>query len=246
MSVNKATMVQAPCSCYNLWAISGCSVPATHLHGVQKITGFDSRQPDKYGMLTAWLLLKSCAWAVASNSVEIKTEYRKQISLGGINTALLRVDVPIEQQESFFRASNAQKTLWRTPKDLKKSATKRFFCSSTCAAISNNAIRSASLPKNFCRHPSCSKQIPGNQRYCSRTCSVFSRQRTPESLREEVLAQIKNFNASNGRIPTKKEMYGAYGKARDVFGTWNKAVEMAGYKANPVMFAKKAHRKRWS
>lgn len=46
---------------------------------------------------------------MASNSVEIKTEYRKQISLGGINTALLRVDVPIEQQESFFRASNAQK-----------------------------------------------------------------------------------------------------------------------------------------
>lgn len=34
-------------------------------------------------------------------------------------------------------------------------------------------------------------------------------------------------------------MYGAYGKARDVFGTWNKAVEMAGCKANPVMFAKK-------
>lgn len=32
-------------------------------------------------------------------------------------------------------------------------------------------------------------------------------------------------------------MYDAYGKARDVFGTWNKAIEAAGFKPNPVMFA---------
>lgn len=34
-------------------------------------------------------------------------------------------------------------------------------------------------------------------------------------------------------------MYDAYGKSRDVFDTWNKAIEAAGYEANPVMFAKK-------
>ena len=34
-------------------------------------------------------------------------------------------------------------------------------------------------------------------------------------------------------------MYGPYSKARDVFGTWNKAIEAAGFQANPVMFSKK-------
>lgn len=34
-------------------------------------------------------------------------------------------------------------------------------------------------------------------------------------------------------------MYDAYGKARDVFGTLNKAIESAGFKPNPVMFSNK-------
>ncbi len=34
-------------------------------------------------------------------------------------------------------------------------------------------------------------------------------------------------------------MYAAYGKARDVFTTWNKAIEAAGFEPNPVMFSKK-------
>lgn len=33
-------------------------------------------------------------------------------------------------------------------------------------------------------------------------------------------------------------MYGLYRTARIVFGTWNKAIEMAGYESNPVMFAR--------
>lgn len=34
-------------------------------------------------------------------------------------------------------------------------------------------------------------------------------------------------------------MYTSYGKARDAFGTWNKAISAAGFDPNPVMFAKK-------
>lgn len=34
-------------------------------------------------------------------------------------------------------------------------------------------------------------------------------------------------------------MYGLYKEARRAFGTWNKAIEAAGYKPNPVMFARK-------
>lgn len=131
------------------------------------------------------------------------------------------------------------KTVWRTPKETRASKTQRFFCSTSCAAIFNNNLRSEALPKNFCRHPDCNKRIPRDQLYCSQLHGTFSRKRTPESLKKEVLQKIKKFKKLNGRIPVKKEMYGPYGKARDVFGTWNKAIEAAGFQSNPVMFAKK-------
>lgn len=129
--------------------------------------------------------------------------------------------------------------VWRTPKELKQSKTQRFFCNTSCAAIHNNRLRSEALPKNFCKHPGCKKQIPKDQLYCSRSCAIFSRKRTIESLRQEVLSGIRNFHKLNGRIPVKKEHYALYSKARDAFGTWNKAIESAGYKSNPVMFADK-------
>ena len=34
-------------------------------------------------------------------------------------------------------------------------------------------------------------------------------------------------------------MYGVYGEAREIFGSWNNAVEAAGFKPNPVLFAEK-------
>lgn len=131
------------------------------------------------------------------------------------------------------------KKVWRTPKELKKSQTKRFFCNASCAAIFNNDIRSEALPKNFCKHPTCQKQIPRSQIYCSRACAAYPKKRTTESLRKEVLHKIRKFYKLNKRIPVKKEMCDAYGKARDAFGTWNKAIETAGYEPNPVMFAKR-------
>jgi len=91
----------------------------------------------------------------------------------------------------------------------------------------------------YCIHPDCNNQIPRDQSYCSRSCAVFSRKRTIESLQKEVLSKIKLFHRINKRIPVKKEMCGAYGKARDSFGTWNSAIEAAGFKPNPVMFAKR-------
>ncbi len=131
------------------------------------------------------------------------------------------------------------KKVWRTPEEIKNSLTGRFFCNASCAAIFNNNLRSEALPKKFCKHPDCDKQIPKDQLYCSQICGTFSRKRTTESLKNEVIEKIKEFQKLNGRIPVKKEMYGPYSKARDVFGTWNKAIEAAGYEANPVMFAKK-------
>lgn len=131
------------------------------------------------------------------------------------------------------------KKVWRIPKEMKNSLTGRFFCSTSCAAIYNNKLRSAALPKNFCRHPECDGQIPRDQLYCSRTCAAFPRKRTLLSLKREVLSRIRRFYSLQNRIPVKKEMYAAYRKARDSFGTWNKAIKAAGFKPNPVMFAQK-------
>lgn len=138
-----------------------------------------------------------------------------------------------------FTCQTCGNKIWRTPKDSKSSKTQRFFCKTSCATIYNNRLRSEVLPKNFCKHPDCNKQIPRDQIYCSYICAAYPRKRTIESLKREVLAKIRNFYKINKRIPVKKEMYDAYRKARDVFGTWNKAIEAAGYKPNPVMFANK-------
>ena len=60
---------------------------------------------------------------------------------------------------------------------------------------------------------------------------------TRKQFRTSVISKIQKFYLENNRIPTKREMYGTYGTARNVFNTWNKAIEAAGFKSNPVMFA---------
>jgi len=50
---------------------------------------------------------------------------------------------------------------------------------------------------------------------------------------------ISKFFDKHGRIPVKREMYGCYKVSRKYFGTWNKAIKVAGFDPNPVMFAKK-------
>lgn len=54
-----------------------------------------------------------------------------------------------------------------------------------------------------------------------------------------IISKIQDFVIKNGRIPVKREMGGIYKPARKYFGTWNNAIENAGFKPNPVMFADK-------
>ena len=136
-----------------------------------------------------------------------------------------------------YICQTCDKTIWRTPKETRTNKTKRFFCTTSCAAIYNNRIRSETIPKKFCKI--CNKQIPRSQIYCSYTCANYPRKRTIESLQKEVLSKIRKFYNLNKRIPVKKEMYDAYKKSRRAFGAWNKAVKAAGYEPNPVMFAKR-------
>ena len=168
-----------------------------------------------------------------------KNKVNEAIKLGWNPYCSAKCQFAARLRGEYRACQNCSKKVWRTPKELRTSQTNRFFCNASCSAIFNNNLRSEALPKNFCKYPNCEKQIPRDQLYCSQIHVTFSRKRTPESLRKEVLSKIRKFNKANRRIPVKKEMYGPYSKARDVFGTWNKAIEAAGFQANPVMFAKK-------
>lgn len=57
--------------------------------------------------------------------------------------------------------------------------------------------------------------------------------------REKLITLIKEFYELNKRIPTKRDFVSVYRPILRVFGTWNNAIEAAGFEPNPVMFAKK-------
>jgi hypothetical protein len=54
-----------------------------------------------------------------------------------------------------------------------------------------------------------------------------------------VLERIHSFYFEHGRIPLKKELHSMYSLTRRAYGSWNKAIQIAGYEPNPVLFAHK-------
>jgi len=131
---------------------------------------------------------------------------------------------------------SCNKLVYRSLKELKKSKSGKVFCSSSCAAIFNN---SSKRKIKIC--PVCNKKFFGGQKYCSNICRAKALQSKPKSIKiskVQIINEIKNFYKLNGRIPFKKE-YAHYNTARDQFGTWNKAIEAAGFNSNPIKFSKK-------
>ncbi len=61
----------------------------------------------------------------------------------------------------------------------------------------------------------------------------------PKYSRVQLLQFLKDFYIENGRIPTKRDFINHYGSFFRTFGTWNKAIQEAGFPPNPVLFAKK-------
>ena len=57
--------------------------------------------------------------------------------------------------------------------------------------------------------------------------------------KEYIVTAIKRFESREGRVPVKKELNIMYKQARLHFGTWNSAIQAAGFNPNPVMFANK-------
>jgi ribosomal protein L24E len=115
------------------------------------------------------------------------------------------------------------------------SAKSRYhFCSLSCAAIVNNERYPRDHGKiiKICAY--CKIEFFGREKYCSAKCQHLDKVVPAPKL----LFLIKEFVKVNGRIPYKWEI-GHYSAIRGRFGTWNKAIEAAGFKPNPVMFAKK-------
>lgn len=120
------------------------------------------------------------------------------------------------------------------------------FCSSHCSITYSNLHRITKLSiekrkriegKPICANYGCFKQIEvDNNLYCSTSCRF-------EAIRTigigYVKEEIKRFVECNGRIPIKYEVPALYTRARHIFGTWNKAIIISGFKPNPVRFAKK-------
>lgn len=94
------------------------------------------------------------------------------------------------------------------------------------------------VPK-YCLRPFCYNKISLRSKYCSVTCQRIHQSPKLYEYRNLVLTKIHSFVYSHSRIPTKRELDCIYKIACKVFGSWNKAIESAGYTPNPVLFANK-------
>jgi len=117
--------------------------------------------------------------------------------------------------------------------EFKSSESGRIFCSLSCAvSVSNSEFPKRQAVKINCLY--CGKEFTGGNKYCSIKC----KNRDQIISKKEICEQIKKFYKKHGRIPLKRESH-HYKSARSRFGTWNKAIKIAGFKPNPVLFAKK-------
>lgn len=80
----------------------------------------------------------------------------------------------------------------------------------------------------------CKVQLDVQRKYCSSEC----KSNALTISKQTVIEYIKKFHRENGRIPVKREMWGIYKPAGKYFGTWNNAIEVAGFEVNPILFAK--------
>ena len=55
---------------------------------------------------------------------------------------------------------------------------------------------------------------------------------------QDLISKIKEFYNLHGRIPLKQE-FNSFKTFQRRFGGWNKAIKLAGFDANPVLFANK-------
>lgn len=142
------------------------------------------------------------------------------------------------------RCKTCDKPLSRLRSSIEPSG--NIFCSSSCFAKYSNRHRITRLTlarqqkiskKPVCANQNCQKQIGlENKIYCSPECRFFDEN---EKSKNYVLQEIQKFVKKFGRVPIKYELPNLSSRGRHCFGTWNKAVKVAGYTPNEVIFSKK-------
>lgn len=142
-------------------------------------------------------------------------------------SSLCQYSFKSNKKEFMCENLRCNKKFKRQPSDISS----HNYCSRSCAAIINNT----KFPKNVvvrnCYY--CGVRILQYRKYCSSEC----RSNALTVSKQEVVRRIRKFYERCRRIPVKREMWGIYKPARKFFGTWNNAIEAAGFKPNPVMFA---------
>ncbi len=122
---------------------------------------------------------------------------------------------------------NCGKSFLRQPSDFSP----HNYCSSSCAAKVNNR-KFLKRRAKFKTCTECGKQYrksTNNIKYCSLPCRRKSEQRTPE----ELIKIIKETAKKLGRVPARRELLRGIDKACvKSFGSWNKAVTVAGFRPN--------------
>ncbi len=172
-----------------------------------------------------------CTWC-GKNFLKDRRRINENIRLGHnfYCSKLCQFSARSKQQRLNCENPNCEKIFKRSPGRLSS----HNFCSRSCAAIINNS----KFPKRvaivrYCA--GCEVKLLNHKKYCSTKCKcdVLTISKT------EVIMRIKDFCRQNGRIPVKREFWGIYKPARKYFGTWNKAIEAAGFDPNPVLFAQR-------
>jgi predicted nucleic acid-binding Zn ribbon protein len=128
-----------------------------------------------------------------------------------------------------------QKQFVRIPSHLVPSG--KTYCSRSCAvAVNNKKYPKRPAQTKVC--PVCQRLYPAKTKFCSPGCREKYRRQEEKENKEKILSKIISFYDKHGRIPVKRE-FGHYSLIRSLFGTWNEAIEAAGFSPNPLLFAKK-------
>ncbi|UZE93202.1 MAG: homing endonuclease associated repeat-containing protein [Candidatus Nealsonbacteria bacterium] len=139
----------------------------------------------------------------------------------------------IKRVEKICGNPKCNKRVSRKFHEFKKSKSGSIFCSLSCAvSVNNSKFPKRQAIKRKCLY--CEKDFVGGKKYCSIKC----KNKAQIISKEEICDKIKGFYKKYRRIPVKKE-FSHYNAARDRFGSWNKAIESAGFVPNPVVFARK-------
>ena len=139
-------------------------------------------------------------------------------------------------KKKLLHCENCGREFWRQPNDISP----HNYCSQSCAAIVNNRkypkrkrleYGNICLPVGHRICQRCGREFEGNygRKYCSVECRRAVRQpHTPQELIEIIQRTAHTLK----RIPARRELRRVAENCRSVFGSWNKAVIMAGLVPN--------------